>query len=240
MSVTFDPNRPSPDQISPLRTGRFATSEEKAAQKAAKADGKEPRDKIEISQEGRDAVSETPPQGGETCWEEQMKKIDAWLGSMTKDDFMGLMREQLGEPNQLEINWSAAVDPDHTIYIKTYMNSLVSQCKEVQGIIEDYYSDAYQEAMRDPEPLSFLSSKYLWSGSKIFDSSIPANERRWTYDQVRRTITGQRVSLADPYALAGTGLNQGNSVDRIAEKAAEGKIEALIRQAKEAAGVSLD
>ena len=31
MSVTFDPNRPSPDQISPLRTVRFATSEEKAA-----------------------------------------------------------------------------------------------------------------------------------------------------------------------------------------------------------------
>ena len=110
MSVTFDPNCPSPDQISPLRTGRFATPEEKAAREAAKAGGKEPRDKIEISQEGRDAVSETPPQGGETGWEEQRKKIDAWLGSMTKDDFMGLMREQLSEPKQLEINWSAAVD----------------------------------------------------------------------------------------------------------------------------------
>lgn len=237
MSVTFDPNRPSPDQISALRSGRFATPEEKAAREAAKAEGKEPQDKIEISQEGRDAVSEAPPQGGETGWEEHMKKVDAWLSSMTKEEFMDLVREQLGEPQQLEVNWVATVDPDHMIYTKAYVDSFVSQCKEVRGVIEDYYSDAYQEALHDPDPLSFLSSKYLWSGSKHFDGNIPVNERRWIYDQVRRMLTGRRVCLADPYALAGTGLNQGDSIDRIAKQAAEDKIAELIRQAKAEAGI---
>lgn len=233
MSVTFDPG---PGQISPLRSGRFATPEEKAARDAAKA--QEPQDKIEISQAGRDAAaSEAPAEDSSTAWEEQMEKVDAWLSSMTKEEFMDLVREQLGEPQQLEVNWVAAVDPDHMIYTKAYVDSFVSQCKEVQNVIEDYYSDAYQEALRDPEPLSFLSSKYLWSGSKHFDGSIPANERRWIYDQVRRMLTGQRVCLADPYALAGTGLNQGGSIDRIAKQAAEDKIEELIRQAKAEAGI---
>ena len=236
MSVTFDPSRPSPDQISALRSGRFATPEEKAAREAAKA--QEPQDKIEISQDGRDAAATEAPAGdGSTDWEEHMTKVDAWLSSMTKEEFMDLVREQLGDPEQLEVNWVATVDPDHMIYTKAYVDSFVSQCKEVRGVIEDYYSDAYQEALHDPDSLSFLSSKYLWSGSKHFDGSIPANERRWIYDQVRRMLTGRRVCLADPYALAGTGLNQGDSIDRIAKQAAEDKIEELIRQAKAEAGI---
>ena len=232
MSVTFDPSRPSSNQISKLHTGRFATPEEKAVREAAKAQGSQ--DKIEISQEGRDAVSDAPPQDGETGWEKQLEKIDAWLSSTTKEEFMDLVREQLGEPQQLEVNWAAAVDPDHTIYSKAYMDSLVSQCKEVQNVIEDYYSDAYQEALHNPmgDPLMFIAAKYKCSWSDYYDAGIPDNERQWMYDQVRRMLTGRRVSLADPYALAGTGLNQGNSIDKIAKKAATDKMQELIRQAK--------
>lgn len=72
MGITLNP---SPSQISKLYSGRFATPEEKAAREAAKA--QEPEDKIEISQEGRNAILEAPPQDGETGWEEQMEKIDA-------------------------------------------------------------------------------------------------------------------------------------------------------------------
>lgn len=167
------------------------------------------------------------------------ERVSAWAGSMTKDEFNDLVREQLGEPKQLELNWVAAVDPDHTIYIKAYMDSFVFQCKEVQNVIEDYYSDAYQEALNNPmgDPLMFIAAKYKCSWSDYYDASIPDNERQWMYDQVRRMLTGQRVSLADPYALAGTGLNQGNSIDKIAVKAATDKIEELIRQAKAEAGI---
>lgn len=236
MGITFGPSRPSPGQISKLYTGRFAAPEEKPATDAAKAEGKESQDKVEISQAGRDAISSSP---GIIGFDEMAERVSAWAGSMTKDEFNGLVREQLGEPKQLEVNWVAAVDSDHTIYIKAYMDSFVSQCKEVQNAIEDYYSDAYQEALNNPMggPLMFIAAKYKCSWSDYYDASIPDNERQWMYDQVRRMLTGQRVSLADPYALAGTGLNQGNSIDRIAEKAATDKIEELIRQAKAEAGI---
>ena len=57
------------------------------------------------------------------------ERVSAWAGSMTKDEFNDLVREQLGEPKQLELNWVAAVDPDHTIYIKAYMDLLSSSAK---------------------------------------------------------------------------------------------------------------
>lgn len=237
MDITFDPKA---SQISKLYTGRFATPEEKEAMEAAKVETQEPQDKIEISQKGRDAVSAAPD---EIDFDEMAKKTNAWLSSMTQDEFMDLMREQLGEPEQLEINWVAVVDPDHMIWTKTYADSMLSQCKEVAGVIKDYYADAYQDAMNSPlgnsltQRLNYIAAKYLCSWSDYYDASIPDGERPWLYDQLSRMLTGRRVVLNDPYALAGTGLNQDGSIDKNARKAATDKIEELIRQAKAEAGI---
>ena len=242
MGITFDPSRPSADQISKLYTGRFATPEEKEAMEAAKAEGNDVHDQVEISQEGQDAAASAPAADG-IDFDEMAKKTNAWLSSMTQDEFMDLMREQLGEPEQLEINWVAVVDPDHMIWTKTYADSMLSQCKEVAGVIKDYYADAYQDAMNSPlgnsltQRLNYIAAKYLCSWSDYYDASIPDGERPWLYDQLSRMLTGRRVVLNDPYALAGTGLNQDGSIDKNARKAATDKIEELIRQAKAEAGI---
>lgn len=68
---------------------------------------------------------------------------------------------------------------------------------------------------------------------------MPTDQRQWTYTQVKAMLTGSRVALNDPFALAASGLDSKN-MDEIARKAAADKINELIQQAKEAAGVSLN
>lgn len=230
MDITFNPKS---SQISKLYSGRFATPEEKEAMAVRK-----PEDKIEISQEGQDAVSAAP---GEIGFDEMAEKLTAQLSSMTKDEFMAMVREQLGEPKQLEINWNAQVDPDGSVWAKSYIDSLASQAQTVRDTIEGYYAGAYQEALHNPlgnslqNQLNFIAAKYQCSWSDFFDAGMSADQRQWTYTQLRAMITGTGVKLNDPYALAGTGLNSGN-MDEIARKAASSKIQELIRQAKETAG----
>ena len=231
MDITFNPK---PSQISKLYSGRFATPEEKKAMAA-----QEPEDKVEISHEGQDAVSAAPSEIG---FDEMAEKLTARLSSMTKDEFMAMVREQLGGPKQLEANWNAQVDPDGSVWAKSYIDSLASQAQTARDTIEGYYADAYQEALHNPlgnsltNQLNYIAAKYQCSWSDYFDASMPADQRQWTYTQLRAMITGTGVRLNDPYALAGTGLNSGN-MDEIARKAASDKIQALIQQAKEAAGV---
>ena len=235
MDITFNPKA---SQISKLYTARFADPEENEAGSVTT----EPEDQLNISQEGQDAAAKA--EGG-IGFDEMAEKLEAWVGSMTKEDFMALMREQLGGPQQLEINWNAQVDPDGSVWAKSYIDSLASQVETARSAIKDYYAGAYQEALNSPlgsslpNQLNFLAGKYMCSWSDFFDSSMPADERQWTYNQVKAMLTGGHVKLNDPYALAGSGLDVKN-MDDVARKAASDKIQELIQQAKEAAGVSLD
>lgn len=234
MDITFNPKA---SQISKLYTARFAKTEEKEAVSA-----KEPEDQLEISQTGRDATSAA--ESG-IDFDEMAEKLKAQICSLTKEDFFAMVREQLREPKQLEINWNAQVDPDGSVWAKSYIDSLTSQVNTARSTIEDYYSDAYQDAQNSPlgssltDRLNYIAAKYQCSWSDYFDTSMPAAQRQWTYSQVRAMLTGARVKLNDPYALAGSGLDVKN-MDEAARKAASDKIQELIRQAKEAAGASLD
>lgn len=235
MDITFNPRA---SQISKLYTARFADPEEKENGSVTK----EPEDLLEISPKGQEAAVQAE---GDVGFDTMAEKLESKIKSMTKEDFFAMMREQLGEPKQLEINWNAQVDPDGSVWAKSYIDSLASQVETARGAIEDYYSDAYQEAVNSPlgsslpNQLNFLAAKYQCSWSDFFDASMPADQRQWTYSQVRAMLTGTGVKLNDPYALADSGLDVKN-MDDTARKAAANRIQELINQAKEAAGVSLD
>lgn len=235
MGITFDPRA---SQVSKLYTARFAEPEEKE-------DGpvtEEPEDQLEISQEGREAAAQAE---GDVGFDEMAERLEAKLSAMTKEDFFAMVREQLGAPKQLEINWNAQVDPDGSVWAKSYIDSLASQAAAARSAIEDYYAGAYQDALNSPlgssltDQLNYIAAKYQCSWSDYFDASMPADQRQWTYSQVRAMLTGTGVKLNDPFALADSGLDVKN-MDDTARKAAADKIQELVNQAKEAAGVKLD
>mgnify|MGYP001036664859 CR=1 FL=1 len=229
MDITLNPKA---SQISPMRTVRFSAPEEKAAQ-----DMRQSQDKIEISHEGQQAAAETPD------FDQEWKKLEDMLGSMTKDEFMSMVRNQLGE-QKLDVNWNATVDPDGQIWCKSYFDSYVSQVMEfkdtAEGAIKDYYAGAYQEALNSPlgrdlpSQLNFIAAKYQCSWSDYFDASIPAGERQWTYTQVRAMLTGTGLRLNDPYALKDIHIPTNEETTKIAKQAADDKIHELVRRAKEA------
>lgn len=220
MDITFNPKI---SQLSPIRTARFAVPEEEAAS----AD--RPQDKAEISQEGRQAS------GGIT------------LNGMTTEDFMVQVQKQLDE-QQLEVNWNASVDPDGQIWCKAYFDSYVSQVTQfrdsAESAIKNYYADACQEALHSPlgsslpQQLNFIAAKYQCSWSDYFDASMLAGERQWTYTQLKAMLTGTGFRLDDPYALKDLHIPNVEETTKIAKQTADDKISALVRQAKEANGIT--
>lgn len=232
MDVTFNPLT---RQISPMRTARFAAPEEKAAKTAGQS-----QDQMEISQAGRQAAAEGPglDQLGE--------KLESILSGMTKDEFMSMVREQLGE-QKLEVNWNATVDPDGQIWCKAYFDSYVSQVTQfrdtAESAIKDYYAGAYQEALQSPlgsgltSQLNFIAGKYQCSWSDYFDASMPAAERQWTYTQLRAMLTGTGLRLNDPFALKGIHIPTAEENSNIARQAADSKISELVKQYKEDRGI---
>ena len=224
MSVTFDPRA---GQVSPLRSFQYIKAEEKPAKT-----GGQSQDQLDISAEGRQAAA---PFG---------------LNGMTADEYMTKVREQLGEQQlgeqQLEVNWNATVDPDGQIWCKAYFESYVSQAMEfkntAESAIKDYYSDVYQEALNSspslPQQLNFITAKYLCSWSNCFDTTMPAAERQWAYTQLHAMLTGTGLRLNDPYALKGIHIPNVEETTQIARKTADDKINELVRQAKEANGIT--
>ena len=219
MNVTFDPQA---GQVSPLRSFQRIKTEEQTAKT-----GGQSQDQLEISAEGRQAAA---PFG---------------LNGLTADDLMAQVREQLGE-QKLEVNWNATVDPDGQIWCKAYFDSYVSQAMEfkrtAESAIKDYYGDAYQEALNSspslPQQLNFIAAKYQCSWSGYFDASMPAAERQWTYTQLHAMLTGTGLRLNDPYALKDIHIPNVEETTQIARKAADDKISELVRQAKEASGIT--
>lgn len=228
MDITFNPQA---GQISPMRTARFAAPEKEEVQAAGQS-----QDIMEISHDGQRATAEAPD------FDHRWEKLDTSLRGMTKDEFMSVVQEQLGE-QKLEVNWNATVDPDGQIWCKSYFDSLVSQVTEfratAESTIKEYYAGAYQEALNSPlgrdlpSQLNFIAAKYQCSWTDYFDASMPAGERQWTYTQVRAMLTGSGLRLNDPYALKGIHIPTDEETAKNARQAADDTISALVRQAKE-------
>lgn len=236
MDIHFNPQA---RQLSPMRQARFAAPEEKKAAAAGRS-----QDRIDISQEGRRTVTGAEPG---LDFGQDWEKLEANLGRMTKDELMSAVREQLGE-QKLEVNWNATVDPDGQLWCESYFQSYVSQATQfrdtAERAIKDYYAGAYGEALHSPlgrdlpSQLNFIAAKYQCSWSDYFDASMPAAERQWTYTQVRAMLTGTGLRLNDPYALKGVHIPTNEETSKIARQAADDRISALVRQAKEASGIS--
>lgn len=89
-----------------------------------------------------------------------------------------------------------------------------------------------------PGQLNFIAAKYQCSWTDFFDAGMLADERQWTYIQVRAMLTGTGLRLNDPYALKDIHIPANEETAKIARQAADDKISQLIRQAREASGVS--
>lgn len=228
MNISFHPQA---SQISPMRTTRFAAPGGKEVQSAL-------QDKLEISHEGQQAAAETEVRQD---FDQSWKFFEANLSSMTKDQFMAMAQEQLGE-QKLEVNWNASVDPDGQIWCQTYFDSYVSQITAfrdtAESAIRDHYAGAYQEVLNSPlgrdlpSQLNFIAAKYQCSWTEYFDASMSAEERQWTYTQVRAMLTGTGLRLNDPYALKDIHVPTNEETTRIAKQAADDKICQLVRQAR--------
>lgn len=236
MDVAFNPLM---GQISSMRAARFTTPEEKTAKAAEQS-----QDQMDISQEGRQAMSESE---GKPGFEQFCETLETTLRSMSKDDFMSMVQEQLGE-QELKVNWNAAVDPDGQLWCKAYFDTYVSQAVQfrdtAESAIKDYYNSAYQEALNSPlgrnlsSQLNFIAAKYQCSWSDYFAASIPTNERQWTYTQVRAMLTGTGLRLNDPFALKDIRIPTAEETAKIARQAADDRINKLIRQGEEASEIS--
>ena len=210
-------------QLALIRNARSAPSQEHTA-------AGQSQDQLELSQEGRQVSA-------------QAEK--AALLDMTKEDIMSMAQEQL-EEQRLEINWNAAVDPDGQIWCKAYFDSYTTQAVQfrdtAENAIQDYYAAPYQEALNNPlgsslpQQLNFIAAKYQCSWSDFFDASIPADQRQWTYTQVRAMLTGTGLRLNDPFALKDISIPTVEETSKIAKQEADNTINQLVRQAKEQNG----
>ena len=210
-------------QLALIRNARSAPSQEHTA-------AGQSQDQLELSQEGRQVSA-------------QAEK--AALLDMTKEDIMSMAQEQLKE-QRLEINWNASVDPDGQIWCKAYFDSYTTQAVQfrdtAENAIQDYYAAPYQEALNNPlgsslpQQLNFIAAKYQCSWSDFIDASIPADQRQWTYTQVRAMLTGTGLRLNDPFALKDISIPTVEETSKIAKQEADNTIRQLAGQAKEQNG----
>ncbi len=221
MDVTLNP---AARRISTLYTVHFAEAKEVQEQKS-ETDPRSQQDQVSISQEGLAATS-----GG---YDAMAEKIAAQLGTVTKDDFIGRLKQWQSENQvKLEVDPYRAVDPDGAIATKTYFESYLEQLQGQENTIKNYYAGAFEEAVSAPiNPLAFISGKYLCDWSDYYDPSIPAKERQWTHHQLWAMLTDTHVALNDPYALAASGGTMTvDQMDEIARRAVKDKLDALIKE----------
>jgi len=107
----------------------------------------------------------------------------------------------------LVINPDREVDPDGSIARQTYMRAYAQSAENARKVITEYYADAHREnsAYPFPEALDHIAAKYKWPDSPIFRSDLTEDQRNTYYRQERALLTGSRLTLYDPYALASVG-----------------------------------
>lgn len=107
----------------------------------------------------------------------------------------------------LVINENREVDPDGSIALQTYLRAYAQPAAEARASIAGYYAQAHEENSAYPltQGLEHIAEKYLRPESGIFRADIPQAQREMAYRQERALLTGGRLTLLDPYALAGAG-----------------------------------
>ena len=107
----------------------------------------------------------------------------------------------------LVINKNREVDPDGSIALQTYVRAYAQPAMEARKVITAYYADAHAENSSYPftQGLEHIAQKYKRPDSAIFRSDLPKAQRDMYYRQERALLTGARVTLFDPYALASIG-----------------------------------
>ena len=126
-------------------------------------------------------------------------------------------------------NQNREVDPDGSIALKTYVRAYAQPAAEARKAIKAYYADAHAENSSYPfvQGLEHIAQKYKRPDSQLlrylsqtgsrqqsiisskfeinFISSINQSLHFMYYRQERALLTGARVTLLDPYALASVG-----------------------------------
>ena len=221
MNINMDPGV---RRISSMRTVHFAQPEEKADNVSGSSD------ELLISKEGQQAVSDGEIDG----FEELAAKVLDKLGSMTKNEFMDMVKTWTDQNQpKLEVNPYYKVDPDGSIATKTYFESYLSQLESNRSTIEAYYADAYKEAQSGPfnDSMLNIAAKYQCSWSEHFRGDMPDKERQWTFNQLKAMLTGTGVALNDPYALKSVGGPKTvDEMDKIAKQAVKDKLDGLIKE----------
>lgn len=107
----------------------------------------------------------------------------------------------------LVINQNRDIDPDGSIALHTYMRAYAQPAVNARKTIEGYYAEAHVENSSYPflQGLEHIAEKYLRPDSDIFRSDLTEAQRDMAYRQERALLTGARLTLFDPYALASIG-----------------------------------
>ena len=108
---------------------------------------------------------------------------------------------------RLVVNQNRDVDPDGSISLKTYMQAYAQPAVTARKTIASYYAEAHAENRSYPflEGLEHIAEKYKRPDSAIFRSDLTEAQRDMAYRQERALLTGARLTLFDPYALASIG-----------------------------------
>ena len=129
----------------------------------------------------------------------------------------------------LVINQNRDIDPDGSIALKTYMRAYAQPAVNARKTIEGYYAEAHAENSSYPflEGLDHIAQKYKRPDSGIFRSDLTEAQRDMAYRQERALLTGARLTLFDPYALASIGGVQ------TAQASHQGAMQAVIEKMNE-------
>ena len=191
-------------------------------------------DQIFISSEGREAAQAAQP---DSAADELTRILDGEPGAVWA-------AIEAAPKQELEVNYVATVDPDHTIWTRAYCDALLAQYKKDEQTIRDYYAGEHAKNSSMPlmDALWYLNHKYLdpYSHFPEFRSDMSRDERLMAYQQERSMlITGRIYTYNDPYALASTGGPKNFfDMEPEARKAADARIEALIQEYKQAHGIT--
>ena len=132
----------------------------------------------------------------------------------------------------LVINQNREIDPNGSIAIETYWRAYVQQAMDARETIKEHYAEAHAENSSYPfmEGLEHLAEKYKRPWSDIFRTDLTEDQRNMYYRQERALLTGARLTLLDPYALASVGgvLNVQTS-HQLAMRAVQEKLAELRR-----------
>lgn len=107
----------------------------------------------------------------------------------------------------LVINQNRDIDPYGSIALQTYMRAYAQPAEDARKTIESYYAQAHAENSSYPllQGLEHIAEKYLRPDSGIFRADLTEAQRAMAYRQERALLTGARLTLLDPYALASVG-----------------------------------